>query len=658
MQRTAEDQFQAAIRVTGAKNKGSALVFSCVLPGHGPDRNPSASLARGATQPFVVNCHKPGCDQDALFKQVARMIDDELNGHAPPRKRTNGKSKSAAPFTVIAEYGYTDAVGELRYVAVRGDQDGDKTFRQKRPKAGGGYEWKGPAKKNRVPFNLVAVAEGIAEGKPIAFVEGEKDVVSLAKIGVTATCNIGGAGKWGKEETAYLADADLVMLADNDIPGQKHRAAAAQLLADTARRIRFVDLPGLPPGGDVSDWIQAGGDTVELWALIEKAREWKPGPSPPPSGIANTPIVQEAMRRRDPHAHWVNQPCPGPIQTSALLDEIKKCLENYVVLPDHASTFLALWVLHTWVYDAANVSPFALIVSPTKQCGKTTLLVVLKWITSRSSTCSNITAACLFRYVEMHAPTMIIDEADSFVKGDEAMRNILNSGHTRETAFAWRNVEVKGEHIPTPFSTWAPKAIACIGTLAGTLMDRGIRISLRRKKRGEQTARRPMRDRKEFQALRSKLQRWADDHFKGLDNYTPDIPEDLYNRISDNWEFLLAIAELGGQKWWDAAIAAAKAAEEAADSGDINVDLLADIHTLMKRLKSDDFISSRVLAEKLAAMDDKPWGAYGRLERPITTQTVARMLGKFLIKSLHKEHGNGYERRQFEDAWERLLGLK
>ncbi len=664
MTRSNEDRFKAALAVTKAKKVGGTHMARCVCH---EDRNPSMALDRGDKQPYVATCFS-GCRQSDVFAEIERRVDEHL-GTSRRRLNGNGRHPPRGKFIPVTEYGYTDALGEIVGVSVRGERDGEKAFQQKRPKPGGGYEWKGMLKKDRVPFNLPAVIEAIGNGQTILLPEGEKDVITLAKQSIPATCNIGGAGKWGKEESEYLADADVVLLTDHDDAGRKHEAKCAKHLHGKARRIRIVRLPRLEceqdasgadiHGEDVTDWFEKRNGTVEeLNALIEKAPNYQPGKKQQPSGIADTPIVQEAMRRRDPHGHWQNEPWPDPIETVAILDEIKACIEKYVILPKHASTFLALWGLHTWVYDAANISPFALIVSPTKQCGKTTLLIVLKWITSRSSTCSNISASCLFRYVEMHAPTMIIDEADSFVKGDEAMRNILNSGHTRETAFAWRNVEVKGEHIPTPFSTWAPKAIASIGGLADTLMDRGIRISLRRKKRGEKTARSPMRDRKEFQVMRSKLQRWADDHFKRLDNYTPTIPDELHNRIGDNWEALLAIAELAGQTWWDATIAAAKAAEEAADHGDIKEELLADIHGIMGRYEPEDFISSSLLAEKLGAMDERPWSSWGRFEKAITTQAVARMLGHFEIKSLHTMHGNGYKRRQFVEVWECHLGLK
>ena len=81
------------------------------------------------------------------------------------------------------------------------------------------------------------------------------------------------------------------------------------------------------------------------------------------------------------------------------------------------------------------------------------MLIILLYLTPRSELASNISPSALFRYVEEIRPTLLIDEADSFVKDNEEMRGILNSGHTKAAAHVIRNVEVSGEHKPRRFST-------------------------------------------------------------------------------------------------------------------------------------------------------------------------------------------------------------
>ena len=162
--------------------------------------------------------------------------------------------------------------------------------------------------------------------------------------------------------------------------------------------------------------------------------------------------------------------------------------------------------------DAGDVSPLMVLVSPTKRCGKTSVLIVLYFLTPRSELSSNITAPALFRYIEDVRPTLLIDEADSFAKDNEQLRGILNSGHIKAAAHVIRNVK----HKPRRFSTWAPKAVATIGALADTLEDRAVVVRLQRKPRGATVERLGRRDNAEFAALRSQAARWAADNFDKL----------------------------------------------------------------------------------------------------------------------------------------------
>jgi putative DNA primase/helicase len=165
---------------------------------------------------------------------------------------------------------------------------------------------------------------------------------------------------------------------------------------------------------------------------------------------------------------------------------------------------LPLWVLHAWTMDAGDVSPLLVLESPTKRCGKTSVLILLYFLTPRSELSSNITAPALFRYIEDVRPTLLIDEADSFAKDNEELRGILNSGHTKAAANVIRIVD----HKPRRFSTWAPKAIATIGTLADTLEDRAVLVRLQRKPPGAKVERLRRRDNADFAVLRSQVARW------------------------------------------------------------------------------------------------------------------------------------------------------
>ena len=163
-------------------------------------------------------------------------------------------------------------------------------------------------------------------------------------------------------------------------------------------------------------------------------------------------LIRQARAQAEEDAtalpHWNPEPWDSEVNGAQLLDDIEGVLRHYIVMPKGAGEALALWTLHAWTKDAGEISPFLVLVSPTKRCGKTSVLIVLLYLTPRSELASNISSSALFRYIEEVRPTLLIDEADSFVKDNEEMRGVLNSGHAKAAAYVIRNVEVNGEHKP------------------------------------------------------------------------------------------------------------------------------------------------------------------------------------------------------------------
>jgi hypothetical protein len=124
------------------------------------------------------------------------------------------------------------------------------------------------------------------------------------------------------------------------------------------------------------------------------------------------------------------EPWPEPVNLARLLDDISRVARTHLVLPKGAAELLALWVLHAHAHDCFDISPVLAITSPTPECGKTTCLTLLCALVPRPCPASNITAAALFRAVEKWQPTLLIDEADTFLKNSDELRGILNSGHS------------------------------------------------------------------------------------------------------------------------------------------------------------------------------------------------------------------------------------
>ena len=354
--------------------------------------------------------------------------------------------------------------------------------------------------------------------------------------------------------------------------------------------------------------------------------------------------------------HWNVEPWEEPVEGAGLLADIERVFTRHIFLPTGASTALPLWVLHAWTMDAGDISPFIVLVSPTKRCGKTNVLILLLYLTPRSELASNISPSALFRYVEEIRPTLLIDEGDSFLKDDDEMRGILNSGHTKAAAHVIRNVEINGEHKPRRFSTWAPKAIATIRSLADTLEDRAVMVMLQRKPKAVEIERLRKRDSDEFADLRRRARRWANDNFDKLTDPDPKIPDALNDRAADNWRPLLAIADMVGGDWSNRAREAALvlSGEEASV---FNVDLLADIRKAFGDL---DCITSADLVAALVADPERPWATCGKNDKPLTQNHLARLLRPFCIisETVHpvgRPDAKGYKKVHFEEPWAAYL---
>jgi len=233
------------------------------------------------------------------------------------------------------------------------------------------------------------------------------------------------------------------------------------------------------------------------------------------------------------------EPAVEKILGDKLLSSIKDILKKYVILPGGVAEPIAAWVVLTYCHNAFRILPMLGIVSPVKRCGKTTLLEVLQAMTNKGLAASNVSSAAVFRTIEKYSPTFLVDEADTFIKDNDELRGVLNSGHTRASAFV---VRVVGEnHDPIKFSTWGPKAIAMIGNLPDTLQDRSIVVSLRRKAPGEMVSKLGVDFENECYQIRRACRRWADDNMDTLREMTPDLPQTNNDRITDNWTQLIAI---------------------------------------------------------------------------------------------------------------------
>lgn len=350
------------------------------------------------------------------------------------------------------------------------------------------------------------------------------------------------------------------------------------------------------------------------------------------------------------------EPWADEVDSARLLSDIARTIRRFIVCTEEIANAVALWVSMTWFIAVVQVAPLAVITAPEKRCGKTLLLNLLGQLSARSITASNISPAALFRTIEKWAPTLLIDEADSFLKDNEELRGLLNSGHTRDSAYVIRTVG--DSFTPTRFSTWAAKAIAGIGHVADTLQDRAIILELRRKLPHEVVERIRYAEPNLLSDLRAKLARFAEDYSEQVRQARPPLPNSLNDRAQDNWEPLLAIAQIAGGDWLQIGTTAAlRLSGGESLSQTIGVELLSDIQGIFEA-RQIDRISTVELLSALCADDEKPWRTYNKGVH-ISPRQIARLLRAYSIKSktirIGVETPKGYEKEQFAEAFSRYV---
>ncbi len=240
----------------------TAAGWQAKCPAHQDDK-PSLCVSKGDNGGLLLFC-QAGCATEAIVRILGLKMADLMPS-------TNGQANSKGAFQIDRTYDYRDEQGVLLFQSVRLVP---KDFRLRQPDGNGGWTYK---IKNirRVLFRLAELIAA-ATATDIYVAEGEKDADNLAALGLVATTNVGGAGKWKQEYSEFLRGRNVVILPDNDGPGHNHAIMVGNSLAGVAASVKVIELPGLPEHGDISDFFDSGGTVEALAALVEAAPEWTP----------------------------------------------------------------------------------------------------------------------------------------------------------------------------------------------------------------------------------------------------------------------------------------------------------------------------------------------------------------------------------------------
>lgn len=586
-------------RLEGVKRSGSGWMAKC--PAH-DDRTASLKIDQG-DDCALVHCHA-NCSSESVAAALGLRLADLYD--EPSEQRRDQPE---------AVYDYVDEQGELLFQVCRFR---DKRFLQRRPDGSGGHVWKLDDTR-RVLYRLPLVLSALEAGYPIWIAEGEKDVHALEEAGVVATTNPGGAGKWRDEYADTIAGAEeIVVVADQDEAGRAHVEQVKESLAGRVGSIRIV---APKAGKDAADHLDAG-HRLDEFVPIDGAAE----------------------------------------DIAELLNDVVVFVRRFVVMTDAQAAATALWTLHTWAIDAAETTPYLHVRSPLKKSGKSRGLEVLDLLVNKPVKTANATPAAIFRTIGEQTPSLLWDEVDAVfgpkARDNEDLRALLNAGYRRGTPVL-RCVGEGSKQEVKPFEVFCPKVLAGIGRLPDTIEDRSLPIALKRRTRDEHVERfREKRVREQAAPLRERMQRWAAQSMDALAEAEPDLPDALDDRAQDVCEPLLAIADRAGEKW---ALRARQAlvelrTETVAVDDSVKVQLLADIRTILEKARADRIFSVTLVTE-LAALEESPWGEWGRSSKPITQNALAGLLRDFDIHSkqirIDETTKKGYTRGQFEDAWKR-----
>ena len=342
-------------------------------------------------------------------------------------------------------------------------------------------------------------------------------------------------------------------------------------------------------------------------------------------------------------------PATADKELASILDEMTAVLNGYVSLPEGAAAAITLWVVSAHTLESADFAPRLALLSPLPECGKTTAIDLLSHLVPDPVTASNASSASIYRMLKSKMFTFIFDEGDTFMDGKTELMGIINSGHSRSTAYVLRCGSAKQNFASERFPTFCPMIIARIGDLTHTLESRSIIIHMRRKKPDEPIKPIKSLDRDLFTVLCARVGAWAKANVAKLKDAEPKMPDGFSSRRADNWRHLFAIADLAGLEWGQRARKVAVSLEGESETP-MGVRLLEATRQVI-----DGQNLSKISSATLA--DDPTLEAHTGIKW--TPNTLAAVLRPFGIRPKSVRIGNqtpkGYERSQFTDAWERFL---
>ena len=239
--------------VNGKIERGGSVVCCCPIHEATGTHTPSLVLTITDEKRILFHCRSQNCDAKH-FRTICNYLVEKCG---LPRSRVGGDSRIPGE----TRYPYHDRDGSYAWTKVKYfTKSGKKRFACKVWHEPTGQWSDGRPKNAPLLFHLDVVGTALTAcpTAPLLIVEGEKDVVTAGELGVLATTNADGAGKWRIEDTQTIVDfgaRKVIVCPDNDGPGIEHGIGVAKMFQQAGVEVRWLELPGLGAKEDLSDWV-------------------------------------------------------------------------------------------------------------------------------------------------------------------------------------------------------------------------------------------------------------------------------------------------------------------------------------------------------------------------------------------------------------------
>ncbi|MGA3318753.1 MAG: hypothetical protein ABSC64_20230 [Candidatus Korobacteraceae bacterium] len=295
-----------------------------------------------------------------------------------------------------------------------------------------------------------------------------------------------------------------------------------------------------------------------------------------------------------------------PVDKAKLIAELDSFFAERAHLPQGAALVFAYFALNTWTFGTFETTPYISLESATPRCGKTTVLKLLKSVTSKPEMAAGLSEAVMFRLIDQKNPTLLVDEAE-FMNGPSeralALRQVAQSGNARGGK-VYRCIG--DDHVVGEFNVYCPQVYAAIGGLKDALLDRCIVIHMERAPKGSK--RKSCRARvlaRDCKALVEHLEAYAvqiGDKLTQLYDAEPDQGywPDISDREADIWGPLLYHSRLIGTEAESALLNVYRifnGVKEDIQSGEYHVAKALAILDALEKLPGESFTPGDLLDE-------------------------------------------------------------